>query len=116
MAFATGFLLGNAFRDYIFTKKETAFEFQDSSNILSDEEKNQIIAELNAKESIAEESEKEKKTENEGLKQFIGSSKSDKFYPIDCSYAKRIKEENKVWFSSVEEGESAGRTFVDCQK
>ncbi len=51
---------------------------------------------------------------NTGTGKFVGSQKSDKFYPIACHFAKRIKEENKVWFASVEEGEKAGRKFVEC--
>ena len=47
---------------------------------------------------------------------FVGSRNSNKFYSTDCHFAKLIKEENKVFFESVELGEKAGRKFVDCGK
>ena len=39
---------------------------------------------------------------------FVGSKNSDKYHYPWCSGAKRIKEENKVWFSSREEAKAAG--------
>jgi len=41
---------------------------------------------------------------------FVGSKNSDKYHFPWCSGALRIKEENKVWFSSREEAEMAGYT------
>lgn len=43
---------------------------------------------------------------------FVGSSKSDKYHWPDCQWAKRIAEENMVWFSSEQEAQKAG--YVRC--
>ena len=43
---------------------------------------------------------------------FVGSINSTKYHWPDCSFAKRISEENKVWFSSEQEAEDAG--YVKC--
>jgi hypothetical protein len=48
---------------------------------------------------------------------YVGSRNSDKFYPPDCSYAKRIKPENVVCFKSAEEALSQGRSqSTGCAK
>lgn len=39
---------------------------------------------------------------------FVGSKNSDKYYPPDCQWAKRIKPENLVCFSSAEEARQKG--------
>ena len=41
---------------------------------------------------------------------YVGSKNSNKFYPPNCSYAKRIKPENIVCFASAEEAIAQGRT------
>lgn len=41
-------------------------------------------------------------------KSFVGSKKSDKYHLPWCSGAKRIKEENKIWFATKADAESAG--------
>jgi len=43
---------------------------------------------------------------------FVGSINSTKYHWPDCSFAKRISEENQVWFSSEQEAEDAG--YVKC--
>jgi hypothetical protein len=40
----------------------------------------------------------------------VGSKNSDKYHLPWCSGAKRIKEENKIYFSSVEEAKAKGYT------
>ena len=40
--------------------------------------------------------------------QYVGSRNSDKYHHVTCPGASRIKEENKVWFSSKEAAEAAG--------
>lgn len=40
----------------------------------------------------------------------VGSKNGSKYHLPECSGAKRIKEENKIWFASVEEAKSAGYT------
>jgi PBP1b-binding outer membrane lipoprotein LpoB len=39
---------------------------------------------------------------------FVGSINSDKYHYPDCEWAKKIKPENQVWFSSPEEARKAG--------
>jgi len=41
---------------------------------------------------------------------FVGSKNSDKYHYPWCPGAQRIKEENKVWFTSREDAESRGYT------
>ncbi|PIR70074.1 MAG: hypothetical protein COU46_03315 [Candidatus Niyogibacteria bacterium CG10_big_fil_rev_8_21_14_0_10_42_19] len=41
---------------------------------------------------------------------YVGSKNSDKYHLPDCPGALRIKEENKIWFSSIQEAESLGYT------
>ena len=43
-------------------------------------------------------------------KKFVASKNSTKYHHPWCSGAQRIKEENKVWFSSKKEAEKAGYT------
>ena len=43
---------------------------------------------------------------NEG--KYLASRNGTKYYTKDCSGAKTINEENKIWFSSEEEAELAG--------
>lgn len=47
-------------------------------------------------------------------KMFVGSVNSDKYHFPDCPSAKRIKEENQVWFASKEEAEKAGYEPSAC--
>ena len=46
--------------------------------------------------------------------QFVGSKNSDVYHYPNCSYAKKIKEENKIWFNSIEEATAAG--YRPCKK
>ncbi|MFH0805777.1 MAG: hypothetical protein V1901_02790 [Patescibacteria group bacterium] len=50
----------------------------------------------------------------ESIKQgmFVGSINSTKYHWPDCSFAKRISEENQVWFSSEQEAQDAG--YIKC--
>lgn len=51
------------------------------------------------------------RTLNEGISQgglLVGSKNSTKYHHPWCAGAQRIKEENKVWFSSPEEAQSLG--------
>lgn len=49
-------------------------------------------------------------------KTFVGSKNSDKYHDPSCASAKRIKEENQVWFASRGEAEKAGYTPSECTK
>ena len=47
----------------------------------------------------------------------VASKNSDKYHYTWCAGAKKIKEENKVWFSSAQEAESRGYTLAgNCSK
>lgn len=39
---------------------------------------------------------------------FLASTNGKAYYPKDCAAARRIKEENKIWFNSKEEAEAQG--------
>src|SRR5574344_756483 len=52
-------------------------------------------------------------SEREGIpeKRFVASKSGTKYYPLDCGGAKRIKEENKIWFATSKEAEKFGYTL-----
>ncbi len=54
--------------------------------------------------------EKEEKTPEKGS--FVGSVNSSKYHHPDCPWAKKISEENRVWFSSENDAQDAG--YVPC--
>jgi hypothetical protein len=60
-----------------------------------------------------EESLAEAKGKNESLKEFsyVASSRGKYYYPIDCSLANSLKEENRIYFKSREEAESRGYIY-----
>lgn len=49
-----------------------------------------------------------------GTKLFVASVNSDKYHYKDCPAVRQIKEENKVWFGSAKEAETAGYTASQC--
>ena len=51
---------------------------------------------------------KEDKKDLMGAMLYVGSKNSNKYHLPDCPGALRIKEENKIWFSSKEEAENLG--------
>lgn len=51
---------------------------------------------------------------NESVKKyFVGDEETKKYYNLNSMKAMRLKEENKVWFKSVEEAEKVGYLFED---
>lgn len=52
--------------------------------------------------------------EKDGL--FVGSVNSNKYHLPDCTWAKRIKEENLIWFSSKEDAGNKGYIPANCLK
>jgi hypothetical protein len=54
------------------------------------------------------ENEKDNDTSQQML--YVGSKNSDKYHYPWCSGALRIKDDNKIWFSSLEEAKDAGYT------
>jgi len=55
----------------------------------------------------------EVETKNESLQEFsyVASSRGKYYYPINCSLANTLKEENKIYFKSKEEAESRGYIY-----
>jgi len=51
-----------------------------------------------------------KKEMGQGI--LVGSVNSDKYHWPECSFAKRIAEQNQIWFSSEQEAQNAG--YVRC--
>lgn len=49
-------------------------------------------------------------------KTFVGSKNSDLYHDPSCATAKRIKEENQVWFATQEEAQKAGYSPSACTK
>lgn len=47
---------------------------------------------------------------------FVGSKNSDKYHSLDCHWAERIKEDNRICFSSVKEAENKGYSPGSCLK
>ena len=43
-----------------------------------------------------------------GIGKVVASKNGTKYYLPNCSSVKRIKEENKIWFASIEEAKQAG--------
>lgn len=46
-------------------------------------------------------------------KVFVGSIKSDKYHYPSCQWAKKIKPENEIWFSSSQDARNQG--YVACK-
>ncbi|KKQ92964.1 MAG: hypothetical protein UT16_C0001G0030 [Candidatus Azambacteria bacterium GW2011_GWA2_39_10] len=71
-----------------------------------------IIVDKNVKiglpERQAEFSEDYGKSFNFANGNFVASINGKNYYPKDCASAKRIKEENMIWFNSAEEAEADG--------
>ena len=42
------------------------------------------------------------------VKKFVGSINSDKYHRPNCEWAKKIRPDNAVWFSSPEEAKNTG--------
>lgn len=126
----SGLITGAAYGIYLKREECLDFLFNKSSGDLTQEEIIEITRTLNSPNDNAPEVTNKEEKENLPLKNlnsspekniaetskknYVGSKNSNKFYVPDCRFAKRIKEENKVWFETVEEGEKAGRTFVEC--
>jgi hypothetical protein len=49
-------------------------------------------------------------------KNFFASSRGTKYYSISCSAGKTIKQENRIWFATGEEAETAGYTLSSSCK
>ncbi|MBD3245312.1 MAG: hypothetical protein GF335_04980 [Candidatus Moranbacteria bacterium] len=50
-------------------------------------------------------------------KKFVASKNGTKYYTLDCGGVNRIKDENKVYYSSEKEAQADGKTFsATCSK
>ena len=47
---------------------------------------------------------------------FVASKNSKIYHLPDCGYAKKIKDENKIWFKSAKKAEEAGYSPHSCVK
>ena len=56
----------------------------------------------------------EKNVSDEKEKMFVGSKNSKIYHKPGCSYAKKILDKNKIWFSSKEDAESRGYRMGKC--
>jgi len=45
---------------------------------------------------------------------FVGSRGSDKYHLPNCSWAKKIKKENEIWFKSEQEAQENGYKPCSC--
>jgi hypothetical protein len=88
-------------------ENKTSVEIKDLSGTIVDvslgtSDKTQLSADLSLEKS--------------NNKLYVASKNSDKYHYPWCSGAQRIKEENKVWFSSKKEAEAAGyRPASNCK-
>lgn len=107
-----GLLSGIASERYLHREECLKLAFDNSGvETLSDDEITDALKTLNnSNENFAPETDG-----GTSEKKFVGSKNSQKFYPADCRYTKLIKEENKVYFETQEEGEKSGKIFIDCQ-
>ncbi|MEK7088907.1 MAG: hypothetical protein AAB913_02135 [Patescibacteria group bacterium] len=62
----------------------------------------------NQEANVIESTENSPNKQKSTLKNFFASSKGNKYYSISCSAGKTIKEENRVYFTTSTEAQSAG--------
>jgi len=55
-------------------------------------------------------------SQNNEEKVYVASRNGKSYYPLACSGAKRIKEENKIWFANKIEAEKSGYTLSSTCK
>ena len=55
-------------------------------------------------------------TETIGEKMYVASKNGKLYYPVNCSGANRIKEENKVWFATTTDAEKSGFAYASSCK
>jgi hypothetical protein len=95
---------------------ETSQEVEDSPDDFEFED-GDLISDFSSDEQKKTETEVETKSETEVETdyeyRYVGSTTSNKYHRPDCSYAKKIKDENKIFFSDVEEAEEAG--YLPCK-
>lgn len=55
----------------------------------------------------------ENSAKQNGAAAYVASKNGGKYYPIDCGYVSRIKEENRVYYANNEEAEADGKEPAD---
>lgn len=119
----TGIISGLAYERYSSREQCLKDSFVEPSSDLSPEEIDNITKALNSESNETEETiqTENKSADNiDGNEQqakglYVGSRNSNKFYSVECRFSKLIKDENKIFYESVEAGESAGRKYVECK-
>ncbi len=88
---------------------ETSQEVEDSSEDLESEEEDQS-SDYGSGDQLETEQEIETDYEDDEVVKgcYVGSTTSNKYHRPDCSYAKKIKDENRIIFSDVWEAREAG--------
>ena len=121
LVFSAGFSSGYFFlqeqddNEYNITIEEPS---QDCKNLFNAEPiKEYIEINLNSSNQVKGE---QSKTDSANLQNKTGAfvaSKNSKIYHLpDCSYAQRIKDENKIWFKSAKEAGEEGYSPHSCVK
>ncbi len=82
----------------IWDGRELSEELNDTSN--------ELVSDFGS--SLQEKPEREVMASDEYGYKYVGSKTSDKYHWPDCSYAKKIKPENRITFSDEEEAQEAG--------
>ena len=119
LVFSAGFSSGYFFlqeqdnNEYNITIEEPS---QDCKNLFNAEPiREYIISDFNSSGQIKGE---QSKTDSVNLQNKTGmfvASKNSKIYHLpDCNYAKRIKDENKIWFKSEKEAGERGYSPHSC--
>jgi hypothetical protein len=90
-------------------------EDQSSGSSPSDEDELEAEEEVEIGGEVETEEKVETDREDDELVGFyyVGSTTSNKYHRLDCRYAVKIKEENRIFFASSEEAEEAG--YVPCK-
>lgn len=120
---STGLICGIAYAKYFYREECLKIAFDDVKPNISEPEIskiNDLLSEKISGEKAINDSDPETETpasnQNSNSQNFVGSKNGTKFYLASCSWAKRIKEENKVWFGSKEDGEKVGKIYSECNK
>lgn len=59
-------------------------------------------------ETFKNEDEKQPRSDTAAAKNFVASKNGKYYYPLDCAGVKKIKEENKIYFTTKEQAEQKG--------
>jgi hypothetical protein len=71
---------------------------------------------LNLKEALSNSKIAPSEVYTQGEKRYLASKNGKMYYSLGCSGANRIKDENKVWFSTAIDAEKSGFSFATSCK